>query len=598
MSKRGTENQLTKDEYDRDGDNDEGSSIQGVFKQASQEEMAKRVIKAPRARKLNGGADNGVAKPSPFANMSSFAAPSTSTATASPFASVSFAAPSTLTPTTGAAATAKPFSTGSFNFGVTPSSTSTPTPTAPSSTSTGLFNFGVTPSSTLTSTPAPKAPSTAGGLFNFGITPASTPMPSTSIATSSPLFTSSTSKASPLFSATSAPSSSLFSTTTTSFPSAAKPASTLTPGAFTFNVGSTPLAASSSTDTNKSETPDREELERYLQALNRTFVKKIEKELVNNPIVNLAQIFGQYTDKRQAIKKKYMTSTDAKSTTSSPALGSASLQNGSLSTGTSGATTSGSDAAPKLSFGVPLSAIGENPAPKPAFGGFNFGVSTATTTSTTTTDSKASTTPAATTSSPFAFSVPKPATSTAGATTSSSPFSLSASKPFGGFGTAPSPFSTSSPSAAPTAGGGFQFSVPASHPSDKKDEGDNEKMPDDTKSQLVDSRAGEEGEETVFEVKGKLYAVVDGENKDLGVGQFRVNENTESKKRRMIMRTGGTGQLILNNWVIQGMGPKRTKNFVTIFAVEDGKPKKFLLKVKEESSAEDVVRELEAGQGK
>lgn len=72
-------------------------------------------------------------------------------------------------------------------------------------------------------------------------------------------------------------------------------------------------------------------------------------------------------------------------------------------------------------------------------------------------------------------------------------------------------------------------------------------MPDDTKSQLVDSRAGEEGEETVFEVKGKLYAVVDGENKDLGVGQFRVNENTESKKRRMIMRTGGTGQLILNS---------------------------------------------------
>lgn len=56
--------------------------------------------------------------------------------------------------------------------------------------------------------------------------------------------------------------------------------------------------------------------------------------------------------------------------------------------------------------------------------------------------------------------------------------------------------------------------------------------------------------------------------------------------------------MLLIDWVIQGMGPKRTKNFVTIFAVEDGKPKKFLLKVKEESSAEDVVRELEAGQGK
>ncbi|KAF9550988.1 hypothetical protein EC957_010755 [Mortierella hygrophila] len=582
MSKRGTENQLTKDEYDRDGDNDEGSSIQGVFKQASQEEMAKRVIKAPRGRRLNGGGgDNGAAKPSPFANMPSFAAPSTSTATASPFASVSFAAPPT--PATGTATTAKPFSTGSFNFGVTSSSTSTPTPTAPSTTSTGLFNFGVTPSSTLTSTPASTVPSTtSGGLFNFGTTPATTPLPSTSTATSASLFTSSTSKA-----------SSLFSTMTAPFPSGAKLASTLTPGAFTFNVGSAPLAASSSTDADNSETPDREELERYLQALNRTFVKKIEKELINNPIVNLAQIFGQYTDKRQAIKKKYMTSTGAKSTASSPALGSVSLQNESLLTGPSGVTTSGSDAAPKLSFGVPLSAIGENPAPKPVFGGFNFGVSTATATSTTATDSKATTGATTSTSSPFAFSVPKPATSTAGATSSSSPFSLSAPKPFS-FGAASSPFSTSSPSA----GGGFQFSVPASHPSGKKDEGDNETMPDDTRSQLVDSRAGEEGEETVFEVKGKLYAIVDGENKDLGVGQFRVNENTESKKRRMIMRTGGTGQLILNNWVIQGMGPKRTKNFVTIFAVEDGKPKKFLLKVKEESSAEDVVRELEAGQGK
>ncbi|KAG0305179.1 hypothetical protein BGZ97_001209 [Linnemannia gamsii] len=574
MSKRGTENQLTKDEYDRDAGDDEGSSIQGVFKQASAEEMSKRVIKAPRARRLNGGGgDDGASKPSPFANMPSFTSTSTSS---SPFAGVPFAASTTPTPTTGAATTAKPFSTGTFNFGVTPSSTSTSTAA----------------STTFAST---TPPTTSGGLFNFGVTPASTLKPSTSTTTSAPLFTSSVSNVSSLLSTT---------TPSTAFSTAAKTTSTLTPGAFTFNVGSAPIPASSSLDADKSETPDREELERYLQALNRTFVKKIEKELINNPIVNLAQIFGQYTDKRQAIKKKYMSSTDTKSTVSSPALGFASLPNGSV--GTSGATTSslfkststtstittsaatsGSDDAPKLSFGLPLSAIGENPAPKPAFGGFNFGVSTATTTSITASDSPA----------PFAFSVPKPATSTAGVATTSSPFSFSAAKPFS-FGASSSPFSTPSSSAPPAAGGGFQFSVPASHPSDKKEDGDNEKMPDDTKSQLVDSRAGEEGEETVFEVKAKLYAVVDGENKDLGVGQFRVNENIESKKRRMIMRTGGTGQLILNNWVIQGMGPKRTKNFVTIFAVEDGKPKKFLLKVKEESSAEDVVRELEAGQGK
>ncbi|KAG0273990.1 hypothetical protein BGZ95_010203 [Linnemannia exigua] len=550
MSKRGTENQLTKDEYDRDGDNDDSSAVMGAFRHASQEEMSKRVIKAPRSRKLNGGGgDDSTAKPSPFANMASFGAPATSTASSSPFANLSLpATTSTTTATATAAAStpAKPF--GTFNFGVTPFSTST------------------TPASTLTSTPAAiSSATTSASLFTAGAAkiPSATPL--------------------------------------------------ITPGAFTFNVGSkgkndtTSLALSTSGDADKSETLDREELERYLQALNRTFVKKIEKELVNNPIVNLAQIFGQYTDKRQSIKRKYRNSNDTKSTTSSSANGSL------LTTGTSGAATtslfnsssfssttsttaaaSGADAGPKLSFGLPLSAIGENPAPKPAFGGFNFGVSTTTTTTSTTAGSDTKPTVSAfttTTTSPFAFSVPKPATSTADATATatSSPFSFSAPKPFG--------FGLPATSGAPAAGG-FQFSLPAAHPSEKKEDGDSEKMPDDTKSQLVDSRAGEEGEETVYEVKAKLYAVVDGENKDLGVGQFRVNENTENKKRRMIMRTGGTGQLILNNWVIQGMVPQRTKNFVTIIAVEDGKPKKFLLKVKEESTAEDVVRELEAGQGK
>ncbi|KAG0377741.1 hypothetical protein BGX24_005544 [Mortierella sp. AD032] len=541
MSKRGTENQLTKDEYDRDGDNDESSAVMGAFRQASQEEMSKRV-----SRKLNGGGgDDSIAKPSPFASLSSFGAQASSTATSSPFASLSFPAASTSTAAaTATSAPAKPF--GSFNFGVTPFSTST------------------TPASTLTSTPA-----------------------TTSLATTvAPLFTAGAAKA----------------------PSATP---LITPGAFTFNVGSkgkndtASLTLSTAGDADKSETLDREELERYLQALNRTFVKKIEKELVNNPIVNLAQIFGQYTDKRQSIKRKYRNSNDTKSNTSSSA-------NGSLSTtGTSGAATkslfetssfssitsttsaaSGADAGPKLSFGLPLSAIGENPTPKPAFGGFNFGVSPTTTTTSMTAGNDTKPTVSAfttTTTSPFAFSVPKPATSTADTTSTSSPFSFSAPKPFG--------FGAPATSGAPAAGG-FQFSVPPVHSSEKKEDGDSEKMPDDTKSQLVDSRAGEEGEETVYEVKAKLYAVVDGENKDLGVGQFRVNENTENKKRRMIMRTGGTGQLILNNWVIQGMSPQRTKNFVTIIVVEDGKPRKFLLKVKEESTAEEVVKELEAGQGK
>ncbi|KAF9101944.1 hypothetical protein BGX29_005108 [Mortierella sp. GBA35] len=557
MSKRGTENQLTKDEYDRDADNDEGSNVMGAFKQASQEEMSKRVIKAPRSRRLNGGGGgDDAAKPSPFASMVSFSAPAP-TSGASPFASVSLAASTAGTTGTTTSTPAKPFSTGAFNFGVPPFSTST------------------TPASTLTSVPNTSTPSTT--------------------------------KEAPLFTA------------------AAKTPSTLpgfTPGAFSFNMG---IKGKTSTDTSspkpssadtKSEALDREELERYFQALNRTFAKKVEKELANNPIVNLAQIFGQYMEKRQAMKKKHLSSGDSKSSaSSSPALGFTSLQNSGSSTTSAGSAmssvfktapssfstttttaTSGADsAAPKLSFGLPLSAIGENPAPKPAFSGFNFGI----TPSTSGADSKPSTaTTTATMSSAFAFA-PKPfsttpASTTATSTTTPAPFAFNSSK---GFSFSPSA-SFAAPSSSSGGSGGFQFSVPASHPSEKRDDGDNEKMPDDTKSELVDNRAGEEGEETVFEVRAKLYAVVDGENKDLGVGQFRVNENTETKKRRMIMRTGGIGLLILNSWVIQGMSAKRTKNFVTLFAVEDGKPKKFLLKVKEEPTAEEVVKELEAGQNK
>lgn len=121
-------------------------------------------------------------------------------------------------------------------------------------------------------------------------------------------------------------------------------------------------------------------------------------------------------------------------------------------------------------------------------------------------------------------------------------------------------------------------------------------MPDDTKSQLVENREGQEDEDTVFEVRARLYGIVNGENKDLGVGQFRVNENKSTKKRRMIMRTGGTGLVTLNSWVIQGMPAKRDKTVLTLFAIDDNKPKRFMLRVKEESAAEELFNALEAGQ--
>ncbi|KAF9572864.1 hypothetical protein EC968_009348 [Mortierella alpina] len=198
--------------------------------------------------------------------------------------------------------------------------------------------------------------------------------------------------------------------------------------------------------------------------------------------------------------------------------------------------------------------------------------------------------------------VSAPSTSTLFPATTPGSTSGDAPKPFL-FSPKPFEFNPPKPAEAASAPKPFAFQIPSGASSPFSDTGsssanqaDNERMPDDTKAQLVETREGEEDEETVFEVRAKLYAAVGGDYTDLGVGPFRVNENKETKKRRMIMRTGGTGIIALNSWVIQGMGPKRDKNNVTVFAIEGDKPKKFLVRVKEEKSAEELFKELEAGQ--
>jgi hypothetical protein len=44
------------------------------------------------------------------------------------------------------------------------------------------------------------------------------------------------------------------------------------------------------------------------------------------------------------------------------------------------------------------------------------------------------------------------------------------------------------------------------------------------------------------------------------------------------------------------MPAKREKTVITLFAIEDNKPKRFMLRVKEESSAEELYNALEKGQ--
>ncbi|KAF9111903.1 hypothetical protein BGX27_004285 [Mortierella sp. AM989] len=624
MSKRGTENQLTKDDYER-GDDDDSTSIFGTFKKASNDELAKRPYVESTSSDQS---DDGIKKASVFASggpllSPTFSQPSLDTATkpANPFANVTFGMPAANTPT---------FST---------------TPTL-STTTTTATTVASKPSAETTSIFASPA------LGAFG---QSTKQSESGVSTSN------------------------FSS---GFGNGLGNVSSTAPGfsnnAFTFNVGSNakPLDISDKESSGGSSggAKDWESLQRTLRGINHSFLKKIEKEMEHNPTVNLAQIFQQYADHRMKIRKNFrgidepraIVLSDTKEVDSN-----ASSPGGARGSNRISRMGSGSSDSPKMSFGLPVdiaaNAANSTSANKRPLGGFGFGAAANSDNSSSVYGSAASlaapslATTAMPASGPTAspsgfsgvggtasmfgfgsssmkgaidppknptslswnFSAPASNTASSGSINSSSsvapPLAQSSSsiststiatpKPFSF--NPPKPFSFLPPTSATTAGEGpkpFAFQVPpvmttpsTSAPSSLDatvGQDDSEKMPDDTKSQLVDSREGEEDEKTVFEVRAKLYAVVDNEYKDLGVGKFRVNENSETMKRRMIMRTEGTGLLTLNSWVIQGMPAKRQKNMVTLFSVEEGKPKKFMLRVKEEQAAEEVVQALEAGQDK
>jgi nucleoporin NUP2 len=61
--------------------------------------------------------------------------------------------------------------------------------------------------------------------------------------------------------------------------------------------------------------------------------------------------------------------------------------------------------------------------------------------------------------------------------------------------------------------------------------------------------AGEEGEDTVIEQRGKLYLFENGAQAVKGLGQFKLKRTKDAeggkKKRRLLMRVAGNGNVIL-----------------------------------------------------
>ncbi|KAF9101455.1 hypothetical protein BGX29_005608 [Mortierella sp. GBA35] len=593
MSKRGTDNQLTKDNYDQE-DQDSGSQM-GTFKMASSDELARRPMKALRrlgSRTSSNLSDDGKRASPTGAQSSSLIISSSSSPSLQPTPSSS-----------------NPFA--AFSFGNTQaksakaSTESTPAGPYSSQASKGKFTSVASADTTDKSQENP--------------TPATT---SNTTATT---------------------------TKTTTAPVVSLSSSILAKGAFTFNIGSNANTLAITTPTPVPAAPvsiDREGYERSLRGVNQGFLKRIQRDLEHNATANLAGAFDAYIEHRKKVRKQYpgikepetivMRQTSANVTGDNvPAKSTFSGFGAYAAMGdTTSTTPKPIQAAPSTSS--PFASLGSSAM-------FGFGsssikgaidpprnpTSSATWSNTGTNGSPSSFSPfsnlvpfSTSNNAPFSPNMSNAFSSSSSSTTATRPFSFPPPKPFtfGRTGSDLSSSSASSVSEIAAAGLGpkpFVFRTPSTPWTTTNAEssrsstttttttitgtspnGNHQErvVADDTKSELADSREGEEGERTVYEVRAKLFGLEDGEHKDLGVGQFRVNEHTESGKRRMIMRTGGTGLITLNSWVIQGMPPQRLRNVLTIFAIEGGKPRRFMLRVKEEHAAHELLMALEAGQ--
>ncbi|KAM5468232.1 hypothetical protein MauCBS54593_004973 [Microsporum audouinii] len=139
-----------------------------------------------------------------------------------------------------------------------------------------------------------------------------------------------------------------------------------------------------------------------------------------------------------------------------------------------------------------------------------------------------------------------------------------------------------------------------------------EEEKEDSRFFKQDTETGEEGEETHFTVRGKLFHFTGSEWKERGVGTFKLNVKktpetegdeeeggsaaTKSTKRsaRFIMRTDGVYRVILNIPLYKGMkvgdpeGKEPTGKHVQISGFEDGRTVPLLLRTSNPEAARDL----------
>ncbi|CAE6422611.1 unnamed protein product [Rhizoctonia solani] len=132
---------------------------------------------------------------------------------------------------------------------------------------------------------------------------------------------------------------------------------------------------------------------------------------------------------------------------------------------------------------------------------------------------------------------------------------------------------------------------------DKPKEGEStetkaDEEPDTDKAQT--SGAGEENEDTIFGARARVLRFYNQAWVGVGIGQFKIKYDRETKKRRVLHRLEGTGRVVLNCGLFNEMNPVlESKGLMRFTALDDqGHPMLYRVKVKTEAEAESLTNSL------
>ncbi|WWC59716.1 uncharacterized protein I303_102278 [Kwoniella dejecticola CBS 10117] len=188
----------------------------------------------------------------------------------------------------------------------------------------------------------------------------------------------------------------------------------------------------------------------------------------------------------------------------------------------------------------------------------------------------------------------------------SSPFAASSAKATSAFGSAPvkgSAFGTysntssafSTKKTTPVEGEAKAEAGPSSFGDILKEKGDNSNTEEKVEMQEQDVTTGEEGEDTVFQTRTRLYTNEGSVGwKERGVGLLKLNvSRTDGSGARLVMRTDGVHRLILNSKLYSHLTLYPDGKMVRMTLPEDGKMTIVCFRMSNPKTVEDLCDNID-----